>query len=75
MTKLPVISASKLIRKLMKVFKRYQGKGGYRTLVRIGDGKSQLVIIPMRDPIPKGTLISLIKQTGLFREEFIKLIK
>ena len=79
MTKLPVISASKLIRKLLKAGFQdapIKGKGSHRALVRIdNDGKPHLVIIPMRDPIPKGTLISIIKQSGLSREDFIKLIK
>ncbi len=29
----------------------------------------------MRDAIPKGTLLSIIKQSGLSRDEFIKLLK
>ncbi|MHA1244891.1 MAG: type II toxin-antitoxin system HicA family toxin [Candidatus Heimdallarchaeota archaeon] len=79
MTKLPTISATKLIRKLLKggfqdAPKR--GKGSHRALIRIDkEGKIRLVIIPKRDPIPKGTLLSIIKQSGLSREEFIKLLK
>ena len=79
MTKLPTISATKLIRKLLKggfqdAPKR--GKGSHRALIRRDkEGKTHLVIIPMRDPIPKGTLLSIIKQSGLSREEFIKLLK
>jgi len=46
------------------------------TAVRIGHhGEKYLVIIPNRDPVPKGTLISIIKQSGLTREEFIKLLE
>jgi len=79
MTKLPTISASKLIRKLLKSGFQdapIKGKGSHRALIRIDkDGKPHLIIIPKRDPIPKGTLLSIIKQSGLSRDEFIKLIK
>jgi len=45
-------------------------------LVRVGSqGEKYLVIIPKRAPIPKGTLISIIKQSGMTREEFIKLME
>ena len=78
MTKLPTISANKLIRKLLKAGFQdapKRGKGSHRALVRIDKkGKPFLVIIPLRDPIPKGTLLSIIKQSSLSREEFIKII-
>ncbi len=78
MTKLPTISANKLIRKLFKAGFQdapKRGKGSHRALVRYSsEGKPHLVIIPMRDPIPKGTLLAIIKQSGLSREEFIKLV-
>ncbi len=79
MTKLPTISATKLIRKLLKAGFQdapKRGKGSHRALIRIDkEGKIHLVIIPKRDPIPKGTLLSIIKQSGLSREEFIRLLK
>jgi predicted RNA binding protein YcfA (HicA-like mRNA interferase family) len=53
-----------------------QGKGSHIALVRTGyHGEKYLVIIPKRDPMPKGTLMSIIKQSGFSREEFIKLIE
>ena len=52
-----------------------KGKGSHTALVREGlHGEKFLVIIPKRNPIPKGTLISIIKQSGYSRDEFIKLI-
>jgi len=79
MTKLPTISAPKLIRKLLKAGFQdapKRGKGSHRALIRRDkEGKIHLVIIPMRDPIPKGTLLSIIKQSGLSREKFINLVK
>ncbi len=79
MTKLPAISSKKLIRKLLKSGFQYapvKGKGSHTALVRIDREKRPLlVIIPLRDPVPKGTLLSIIKQSGLSREEFLRLIK
>lgn len=78
MTKLPAISSKKLIRRLLKSGFQYapvKGKGSHTALVRIdNEDRPHLVIIPLRDPVPKGTLLSIIKQSGLSREEFLKLI-
>ncbi len=53
-----------------------KGKGIHTALVRIGKhGEKYLVIIPKRDPVSKSTLISIIKQFGMTREEFIKLLE
>ena len=79
MTKLPTISGAKLIRKLLKGGSQeapIKGKGSHRALIRMDkDGKPHLVIIPLHDPIPKGTLLSIIRQSGLTREEFLALLK
>ncbi len=79
MTKLPAISSKKLIRKLLKSGFQYapiKGKGSHTALVRIdAEERPHLIIIPLRDPVPKGTLLSIIKQSGLSREEFLKLLK
>ena len=79
MSKLPSVSSNKIIKRLLKSGFDYapiKGKGSHIALVRIGNnGEKYLVIIPKRDPIPKGTLISIIKQSGLTREEFIELMK
>ena len=79
MSKLPSVSSEKIIKRLLKVGFDYapiKGKGSHRALVRVGSqGEKYLVIIPKRDPVPKGTLISIIKQSGMTREEFIKLLE
>ena len=79
MTKLPLISAQKLIRKLLKAGFQdapKRGKGSHRAFIRYDENDSpHLVIVPLRDPIPRGTLLSIIKQSGLTRDEFLKLIK
>ncbi len=79
MSKLPSVSSDKIIKRLLKAGFDYapiKGKGSHTALVRVGNnGEKYLVIIPKRNPVPKGTLISIIKQSGLTREEFIKLME
>jgi predicted RNA binding protein YcfA (HicA-like mRNA interferase family) len=79
LSKLPLASSEKIIKRLLKIGFDYapiKGKGSHKALVRVGSqGEKYLVIIPKRDPIPKGTLISIIKQSGMTREEFIKLME
>lgn len=79
MSKLPSISSTKIIKHLLKAEFDYapiKGKGSHIALVREGNhGEKYLFIIPKRDPLPKGTLISIIKQSGLTRDEFIKLME
>ncbi len=79
MSKLPSVSSEKIIKRLLKNEFNYapiKGKGSHTALVRIGNqGEKYLVIIPKRDPVPKDTLISIIKQSGMTREEFIKLLE
>ncbi len=38
------------------------------------EGKRWLVIVPKRKEIPRGTLISIIDQAGLARDEFLRLL-
>ncbi|MBU3966825.1 MAG: type II toxin-antitoxin system HicA family toxin [Euryarchaeota archaeon] len=79
MSKLPSVSSNKIIKRLLKAGFDYapiKGKGSHIALVRAGDhGEKYLVIIPKRNPIPKGTLISIIKQSGLTRDDFIEIMK
>ncbi len=79
MSKLPLVSSEKIIKALFKAGFNYapiKGKGSHTALVRVNeDGEKFLVIVPKRNPVPKGTLISIIKQSGLSRKEFINLLK
>jgi len=78
LSKLPLVSSDKIIKSLLKAGFDYapiKGKGSHTALVREGlYGDKFLVIIPKRNPIPKGTLISIIKQSGYSRDEFITLL-
>jgi len=79
LSKLPLVSSDKIIKSLLKAGFDYapiKGKGSHTALVREGlYGEKFLVIIPKRNPIPKGTLISIIKQSGYSRDELITLLE
>ena len=74
MTKLPVLSAREIIRALSKIgFRQVSQKGSHIKLKRILDDKTWIVIVPNFKEIPIGTLLSIIRQSGLEKNEFLKL--
>ena len=74
--KLPLISSDKLLRILSKKgFSITRQKGSHISLHKRGEGKILLVVVPRRRQIKKGTLISILRQAGLTRDEFLDLIR
>ncbi len=76
--KLPRVSSSHVISELKKrgfIEAFHQGKGSHTALIRIDNtGQKLLVIIPKRDILPIGTLLSIMKQGKFTREEFIEIL-
>jgi len=78
MPKLPILSSKEVIKIL-----RYlgfepapkRGKGSHSAFVKKTEEKTHLVIIPHRDEIPRGTLLSIIEQMGLTKVEFVKILR
>ena len=71
--KLPQVSSHTLIKKFKRIGYQdapFQGKGSHVALYKDADGTKLLVIIPKRDPVPIGTLMSIMKQARMEREEF-----
>ena len=63
----------------------HRGKGSHRAFVKVDSsgrggglasagGRTRLVIVPHGKDIPRGTLLAILDQAGLSREEFLKLI-
>ena len=78
MTKLPILSSKNIVSVLKKegfepAPKR--GKGSHLAFVKKADGKSRLVIVPDKKEIPKGTLLSILDQAGLTKDEFMNILK
>ena len=71
--KLPILSSDKIIKLLRKEgFSVTRQKGSHISLHKIlPDGSTALVVVPQKHEIKKGTLLSIIKQARMTREEFI----
>jgi predicted RNA binding protein YcfA (HicA-like mRNA interferase family) len=46
-------------------------RGSHISLHKKIDGKTLLVVVPMKGQIKRGTLINILKQAGMTREEFL----
>ena len=72
MPRLPVLSGKVLIKLLEKAdFQIVRQKGSHVSLVK-GQFKT---IVPLHDELAKGTLLGILKQCGLSREELLSLLK
>ncbi len=74
MKKLPRLSGKEVIKMLSKVgFQTVRQKGSHVILVKeTADGKRSTVV-PLHKEVDKGTLLEIIRQAGLKKEEFIDL--
>ena len=71
MPKLPVLSGKYVIKILKKNgFTIIRQKGSHVSLQKIYIDGTFNVIVPMHDELAKGTLLSIIKQSGLTRKDF-----
>ncbi|MCD6222169.1 MAG: type II toxin-antitoxin system HicA family toxin [Thermoplasmata archaeon] len=74
--KLPVLSGSEVIKTLIKAgFKVARRKGSHVILVKFIDGRKIGVVVPDHKEIDKGTLLEIIRQARLKKEEFLELVK
>jgi len=74
MPKLPVVSGHKVIKALGKAgWEKRRTKGSHAILAKTIDGQKIALVVPLHKEIDKGTLIEIIRQARLTREEFIKL--
>ena len=73
MAKLPAVSGDDVVRALKKIgFTRVSQRGSHVKL-RHPDGR--VVIVPMHKELASGTLRSILRQSGLTVDEFIKLLR
>lgn len=72
--KLPIVSGLKIKKALLKEgFEEESQSGSHVKLFNSVTNK--IVIIPMHKELAKGTLLSIISQSGIGREEFLKMLK
>jgi predicted RNA binding protein YcfA (HicA-like mRNA interferase family) len=74
MSKLPVISASKLIKILSKLGYYTDHQTGSHIILRHEKPPFRRLTIPNHKEIAKGTLNAIIEDAGLTRDEFLKLL-
>ena len=73
--KLPVLSGREVIKILKKVgFEEKRQKGSHIILIKKTEQGKKAVVVPNHNEVDKGTLLEIIRQAGLTREEFLKLL-
>lgn len=74
--KLPVVSGGEVIKALKKLgFVVTRQKGSHVSMHKSNPDGTILVVVPVKESIKKGTLINILKQARLEREEFIQALK
>ena len=75
MTRLPVLSGNDLVKILSKAgFQFARQKGSHIILVKFVENKKRAVVVPNHKEIDRGTLSEIIRQAGLGKDEFLKLV-
>ncbi|RJQ36539.1 MAG: type II toxin-antitoxin system HicA family toxin [Dehalococcoidia bacterium] len=73
---LPVLSGRKLVQILAKAgFTPARQKGSHIILVKTDESGKHAVVVPDHKEIDRGTLLEIIRQAGLKKPEFLKLVK
>ena len=75
MPKLPVISGIKVVKALSKVGYYIDHQTGSHMILRHKEEPHRRLTVPNHDEIAKGTLLAIIRQSGLTRGEFMGLLK
>jgi len=75
MPKLPVISGNDMVKVLAKVgFIHVRTSGSHAILKKSNDEEEKVVPLPLHKELAKGTLLSILHQSGLTREDLMKLL-
>ena len=75
MTKLPVLSGREVVKALAKAgFIPVRQKGSHIVMSKSDSAGKKGLVVPDHREIDKGTLIEIIRQAGLTRDEFLKLL-
>mgnify|MGYP001568945457 CR=1 FL=1 len=74
--KLPILSGRDVIKILSKQgFTVARQKGSHIILVKESREGKKGVVVPNHKEIDKGTLLEIIRQSGMTKEDFLRLIK
>jgi predicted RNA binding protein YcfA (HicA-like mRNA interferase family) len=76
MVKLPIVSGYEVIHALQRIgFDIVGQKGSHVRLKKKTSKETRIAIVPIHDELTPGTLLSVIRQSGLTKEELIGLMK
>lgn len=74
MQKLPRLSGREVIKILSKTgFMPVRQKGSHVILKKETESGVKALVVPLHSEIDRGTLLEIIRQAGLKREEFLKI--
>ena len=72
--KLPILSGREVIKLLSKAgFSVLDQTGSHVILLKSIEGRRFKPVVPLHNELKVGTLLSIIKQAGLSRDEFLEL--
>jgi predicted RNA binding protein YcfA (HicA-like mRNA interferase family) len=76
MPKLPVISGKELVAALKRAgFVEVRQKGSHVSLQKVASDTTYKTVVPLHRELAKGTLIDILHQTGLSRDDLLKLLR
>lgn len=75
--KLPLVSSDVVLKILVnkKGFSITRQKGSHVSLHKKTDEGTLLVVVPQKREIKRGTLLSILRQARMKRDEFLELVK
>ena len=75
MPKLPVISGKELITALKKAgFVEVRQRGSHISLQKVTSKITYKTVVPLHGELAKGTIIDILHQTGLSRDDLLELL-
>lgn len=75
MPKLPVVSGKELVAALKRAgFVEVRQKGSHVSFQKVTPEKIYKTVVPLHRELAKGTLIDILHQTGLSRDELLELL-
>jgi len=70
------VSGKEVIKIISKIgFKTIRQKGSHVFMMKEAENKKVTTVVPLHDEIDRGTLLEIIRQIGLTKEEFLELIE
>ncbi len=76
MPRLPVVSGKELLAALKRAgFIEVRQKGSHVSLEKVTPDATYRTVVPLHQELAKGTLLDILHQTGLSRDDLLKLLR